>query len=185
MRTQANFVIAVIIACGLLSGRGLGAYGGGAGTPEDPYLIGTPEHMNQIGLHPQDWDKHFRLVADIDLSAYTGSQFNLIGVDRVAQDPNEPLAVPFSGVFDGQRHIIANFRYEVAGDEDPSDGWVRGIGLFRLIDGAEARIEDLILLDPNLRPSPTCVERVGRIGALAGVVNSGLIIGCRVEGGRN
>jgi hypothetical protein len=183
MTTQASFVTAVIILCVLLSGQGLWAYGGGTGTPEDPYLIYTAEQMNRIGLHPEDWDKHFRLMEDIDLSVYSGNQFHLIGLYRVAQDPNEGLEVPFSGVFDGQGHTIAHFTYAVGGDEDPAQGWVNGFGLFRLINGASAEIKDVTLLDPNLHPSSTCIQRVGAIGALAGVVKSGLITGCHVEGG--
>ncbi len=156
---------------------GLWAYGGGTGTPEDPYLIETAEHLHAIGAEPNDWDKHFRLTEDIDLSAYTGSQFNLIGLHR------EDLEIPFSGVFDGQGHTIANFTYEVAGHEDPADGWVRYIGLFRCLDGASAEIRDLTLVDPNLYPSPACIQRVGTVGALAGIVRAGLITGCHVEGG--
>ena len=46
-------------------------YGGGTGMADDPFLIYTAEQMNAIGANPNDWDKHFKLVADIDLSAYT------------------------------------------------------------------------------------------------------------------
>ena len=42
-------------------------YGGGTGEPNDPYLIYTPEQMNAIGAEPNDWSKHFKLMADIDL----------------------------------------------------------------------------------------------------------------------
>ncbi|UCF17746.1 MAG: hypothetical protein JSW59_09835, partial [Phycisphaerales bacterium] len=41
-------------------------YGGGTGEPDDPYLIYTAEQMNTIGAEPNDWDKHFKLMADID-----------------------------------------------------------------------------------------------------------------------
>jgi hypothetical protein len=184
MKTRAYSVAALMISCVLLSCQGLWAYGGGTGTPEDPYLIYTPEQMCSIGLHPEDWDKHFRLMEDIDLSAYVGNQFNLIGLYRATQDPNDRVEVPFSGVFDGRGHTVANFTYEVGGDEDPAQGWVQGFGLFRLIDGTSAAIRDLTLLDPNLRPSSACIQRVGAAGALAGVVKSGLITGCHVEGGR-
>jgi len=34
---------------------------GATGTAEDPYQIWTPEQMNTVGLHPEDWEygKHF------------------------------------------------------------------------------------------------------------------------------
>ncbi|MBN2594017.1 MAG: hypothetical protein JXA81_10955, partial [Sedimentisphaerales bacterium] len=70
-------------------------YGGGSGTAEDPYLIYTAEQMNTIGAEPNDWDKHFKLMADIDLSIYTGTDFNVIGYG---------LFPAFSGVFDGNGH---------------------------------------------------------------------------------
>jgi hypothetical protein len=47
-------------------------YGGGTGEPNNPYLIYTAEQMNAIGADANDWDKHFKLMADIDLSSYTG-----------------------------------------------------------------------------------------------------------------
>ena len=63
-------------------------YGGGSGTAEDPYLIYTPEQMDAIGQNQAHWSKHFMLMADLDLSAYEGESFHLIGyyspVDRGA-----------------------------------------------------------------------------------------------------
>ncbi len=40
-------------------------YACGTGEPSDPYLIYTPKQMNAIGAEPNDWDKHFKLMADI------------------------------------------------------------------------------------------------------------------------
>ena len=54
-------------------------YGGGTGEPNDPYLIFDADQMNTIGIDPNDWDKHFKLMDDIDLSVYTGTSFNMIG----------------------------------------------------------------------------------------------------------
>ena len=52
--------------------------------------FGQPEQMNTIG-NPGDWASHFKLMADIDMSAYTGTQYNIIG--------NRPHT--FTGTFDG------------------------------------------------------------------------------------
>ncbi|MHC4207199.1 MAG: hypothetical protein ACYSTT_21295, partial [Planctomycetota bacterium] len=82
-------------------------YGSGSGTAEDPYLIYTAEQMNAIGAEPNDWDKHFKLMADIDLSVYTGTDFNVIGYG---------LFPAFSGVFDGNGHTISNFTYSSTGE---------------------------------------------------------------------
>ena len=54
-------------------------YGGGTGGPNDPYLIYTAEQMNEIGANRKEWDKHFKLMADIDLSAYAERDFKIIG----------------------------------------------------------------------------------------------------------
>ena len=45
----------------------------GGGKPNDPYLIYTAEQMNAIGTGANDWDKHFKLMADIELSATKNS----------------------------------------------------------------------------------------------------------------
>ena len=72
------FLITLIV--GVVSGVTLAKYGGGTGTESDPFQICTAEQMNEIGLqvNEDDWDKHFKLMADIDLAAYTGTQFNII-----------------------------------------------------------------------------------------------------------
>jgi hypothetical protein len=97
-------------------------YGGGTGEPNDPYLIYTAEQMNTIGAESGDWDKHFKLMADIDLIGYSGTSFNIIGSD---------WNNAFSGVFDGRGHKIANFTW---------DGVYRNyIGLFGCVKGAEVK----------------------------------------------
>jgi len=80
-------------------------YGGGNGTAENPYLIYTAEDMNTIGAHPVDWNKHFKLTADVNLASYTETHFNRIG----DSDTNV-----FTGVFDGNGHTISNFTYTSA-----------------------------------------------------------------------
>lgn len=140
-------------------------YCGGTGTAEDPYLICAPVHMQQIGANPDDWDKHFKLTADIDLSAYTDTQFNIIGWYEDGLD-NEP----FTGVFDGNGHTISNFTYSSAG--------ANYIGLFGYIAGQTAQIKDLVLIDPNINSTAGI-----SIGALAGCIAGGTVSDCYVKGG--
>jgi len=102
-------VVCVVVAG--LCGVALAQYGGGSGTAEDPYLIYTAEEMNAIGADPNDWDKHFLLMADIDLSGYTGTEFNMIGSARRASRGGTRLVQGFSGTFDGNGHTIVNFTY--------------------------------------------------------------------------
>ena len=90
-------------------------YGGGTGEPNDPYLIYTAEHLNALGAEPNDYDKHFKLMADIDLSGYV--------YDRavIAPDTNDDYAyvfgqdyyngfngIYFTGTFDGNNQTISH-----------------------------------------------------------------------------
>jgi hypothetical protein len=138
-----------------------GKYGGGSGRPNDPYLIYTAEQMNTIGACKRDWDKHFKLMADIDLSNFTGTTFNIIGTD---------YDNAFTGVFNGNGHTISNFIYT------STNG--KYVGLFGYISGANAEIENLGLIAPDVDAGTgEC------IGSLAGFLKEGTISVCYVEGG--
>jgi hypothetical protein len=146
-------------------------YGGGTGEPNDPYLIYTSCQMNEIGADDNDWDKHFKLMADIDLSGYTGTEFNIIGVGHFecTLDLCWFDGTPFTGVFDGNGHTISNFTYEYSGDEF--------VGLFGYVDGESAQIKNLRLIDPNVDAGKDDV------GSLVGYLEDGTITDCYVEGG--
>ena len=63
----------ILMVCLTLQSSALSVeFAGGTGVLNDPYLINTTEQMNTIGAEPNDWDKHFKLMADIDLSGYVG-----------------------------------------------------------------------------------------------------------------
>ena len=142
-------------------------YGGGTGGPGDPYLIDTAEQMNAIGANANDWDKHFKLMADIDLSSFTGADFNIIG-SYVSWD--SPDNKPFSGVFDGSGHTISNFSYTSAAD-------VNEVGLFAYVSGENARIKDLGLIDPNVDAGAG-----DYVAALVGSLSGGIINNCYAKG---
>jgi len=133
-------------------------YGGGSGTAEDPYLIYEASQMNAIGANPTDWNKHFKLMDDIDLSAFSGSAFNIIGQWVALGSPNNR---PFSGIFDGNGKTISNF--SPSGNRD-------GIGLFGCVRG---RIKDLGLVNPNV-----ITQNCWYIGSLVGYLDQGYIIDC-------
>jgi hypothetical protein len=155
-------ILGLLISFSLLAGVCFGKYSGGTGEPNDPYLIATPNDLNSIGLDPCDWDKHFLMTADIDLSGFTGTQFNIIG-------PN--LNTPFIGMFDGNGHSISNFSYEcVEGDY---------VGLFGIIDDPNAEIKALTLIDPNVSATDYSVFE----GCLVGKLMDGTISSCGVQGG--
>jgi len=134
-------------------------YAGGTGEPNNPYLIYTAEQMNTIGTEPNDWDKHFKLMADIDLSPYTETEFNIIGTTYENS---------FIGVFEGNNHTISNFSCKT---ED-----VYFAGLFgRLRKGI---VKDLILINPEVK-----TLKVHSVGSLVGMNIDGTISGCSVHGG--
>jgi len=141
-----------------LAGVQLGDLLVGAGTSDSPFLIRSADELDLIGQFPYDWNKHFRLTADIDLSEYSGATFHIIGAFRL----------PFTGSFDGDNHTISSFQYT------GTDGSYRG--LFGCISGANAEVRNLTLL------APTIVTRAGEsLGGLAGALEYGTIKGCRVK----
>jgi len=100
-------------------------YEGGTGTAGDPYLIKTAEQMNEIGANPGDWNKNFKLTADIDMNDITGTEYNIIET--------------FTGTFDGNDCTISNFSLTSTRQEHT--------GLFGSVGG---KVEDLGLLRPNI-----------------------------------
>ncbi len=137
-------------------------YGGGNGEPNNPYLIYTAEQMNAIGLVNCDLDKHFRLMADIDLSGYSGTEFNIIGkFVGVGSSSN----TPFIGGFDGAGHTISNFTYRSNGNY---------VGIFGYIDGSSV-IQNLGLIDPNVDGGDHVAPLVAR--------HYGTVTNCYAKGG--
>ena len=135
-------------------------YGGGLGDGNYPYLIYDANQMNAIGANPNDWDKHFKLMADIDLGRYTGTSFNIIG----------NLSVPFTGVFDGGNHTIFNFAY------DSND--IDEVGLFGSLSSLSGCVRDVKVSDP-------CVSVMNGfyVAALVGYMEGGSINRCRISNG--
>ena len=147
-------------------------YGGGMGEPNDPYLIYTAEQMNAIGLHEDDWDKHFILMADIDLSGFS------YDAALIAPDTNIPYyrfeGTPFTGIFDGNGHTISHLKIR-------GEGF---LGLFgKLESGAE--VKDLGAIDVDIHSSHNHVG--GLVAYNYGIVSrcysTGTVSGNRRIGG--
>jgi len=144
----------------------------GLGTEDSPYLICTADELNLIGLFPCEWDKHFKLMADIDLSEFDGKDarptFNMIGwgpPDYYGVD-----GTPFTGVFDGDGHTISGFTYALESRYS--------IGLFGYIDGLDAEVRDLRLANPTVAAGSG-----SDVGAMVGHLGSGTLTYCHVESG--
>jgi len=163
-------IIPLLITIFSLSLPAYAKYGGGDGTADDPYQIWTPEQMNDIGVNIGDWDKHFRLMADIDMSGFDGkdgrSAYNLIGPNT---DPStwdyDQYAIPFTGTFDGNGHTISHLTISGRGYT----------GLFCYLDPS-AEVRDLGVVDVN-------ITGVGRaVGGLAGYTRGALVTRCYSTG---
>ena len=90
MRQGVLFIIVSIIFCAPVLAYDWST-NPGDGSEANPYQISTPEQLNSIGSDPTLlWKKHFILTADINMAAYSGTMYNIIGQDQ-----------SFSGVFDG------------------------------------------------------------------------------------
>jgi hypothetical protein len=139
----------------------------GAGTAESPYLIYDANDMQAIGADSSCWNAHFKLMADIDMSGFMGTQFNIIGY---YDGPTDPENDPFTGVFDGNGHTITNFTYTCDGPD--------GIGLFGLV-GEGARIKNLGVENVNIDAGYNYNHS---IGALVGYNIGGTINNCHSNG---
>jgi len=128
-------------------------YGGGSGTENDPYLIRTAEQMNAIGASQNDWNKHFQLRADIDLSEYTDDAYNIIGTG--------PSNESFTGVFDGNDHKIFNFSLRSMRQQYT--------GLFGHVGG---QVKNLGLINPDV------FSQGSYVGTLVGYLGFGTITSC-------
>ena len=133
-------------------------YGGGSGTEGDPYQIWTAEQLNTIGANPADWGMYFKLMDDIDMSAYTGTQYNRIGTATYKA---------FTGTFDGNDHVVRNLTYTTT-------AVVNSVGLFGCISYGtilDLGVENILLSSGG-----------NYIGGLAGWNDYGTITGCYVTG---
>ncbi len=154
---RRRFFAAAIIGLLLYSTSFGATYGGGSGTVEDPYQIWTPQQMNTIGANSSDLGKYFKLMTDIDMSIYTGTQYNIIGNSGTS----------FTGSFDGNGHIIRDLTYTTTNA-------VNYVGLFGFTNNAT--IKNLGVENVNLSTGGSYA------GGLVGYQNYGTIANCYSTG---
>lgn len=150
-------IFSVILIITLFSLFTYAKYSGGSGIANDPYLIATAEDMNQLGHNQADWNKQFKMTADINLIDFKGSKFQQIGYDESHY---------FNGVFDGNGHTIWNFNYT-------GQSFQYYIGIFGYV-GSSGVIENLSVKDEN-------INAAYYIGGLVGY-NNGTIYNCNSAG---
>ncbi|REK75587.1 cadherin-like beta sandwich domain-containing protein [Paenibacillus paeoniae] len=127
-------------------------FAGGDGSEETPYLIADEEQFNRVRDDP--WD-HYKLIADIDLSAYRASD----GGRGWA-----PIAA-FYGMLDGDGHTITGLSIQRDDTEN--------VGLFGTI--YSAKIANLNILQAN-------VEGASRTGIVVGTAANAVLDNVYVSG---
>ncbi|MHC4194442.1 MAG: GLUG motif-containing protein [Planctomycetota bacterium] len=145
------------------------SYAGGSGTNFSPYLIYNAAQLNAVGAKAGDWNKYFRLMADIDLSGYDGKA-GRPSFNRIGYYINFVSNFAFTGVFEGGGHTISNFTFD-------SDAGNDGVGIFGyMTSGAQVKNVKLINIDIN------STSNIGT-GGLVGMMDDGTVSSCSVQGG--
>jgi hypothetical protein len=150
-RSSRFFVVMLLLCVVLFTNGGCGgsdnlesSFAGGQGTLSAPYQIATAEQLAKVNDHV---DRHFILVADIDLSGY--DNWKPIGPYQFSEEDMEtPIeSVAFTGSFDGNGHKISNVTIRNGSES-------LGSGLFGCVIGNE--------LEPSIKN--LTVEKVDVIG---------------------
>lgn len=148
----------------MLSGALAAQFAGGTGTLANPYLIQTPEHLNNVRNF---LSAHFAQIADIDMQEYLasgGDGFN--SGSRWLPIGTEPEALRFYGTYDGRNHVIQNLMIS-----RPNEHY---IGLFGFM-GYGSGVKNLGLLSAS-------VSGGIQVGCLIGGTEYVWVDNCYVEG---
>jgi hypothetical protein len=125
-------------------------FAGGSGTLDDPYLVASPDHLNNVRLYK---DAYFRQVSSIDLGQAPWNEntgWQSIGYYRSGGDPeNRP---PFTGVYNGNSYSILNLTIQ--------DSIRNSVALFGWT--SEAVLE-------NIRLENVKIRGAWAVGALSGL----------------
>ena len=155
-----------------------GDFAGGDGSPESPWQIAEPEHLDNIRHHLSD---HFELAGDIELSGTVysqGSGWMPIGACDYGAGGN--CAEPgFTGSLDGNTHTIHGLHIDRERDD---------VGLFGALQSG-AVVTDLNLTGVNITVGVDGNNYVGVLAAVAvdseifNVSADGVVAGFSMAGG--
>lgn len=144
-------------------------YSGGTGEPNNPYRIATPNDLNDIANHVEDYNKWFILINDINMAGFVYTTA-LIAADTSTSSGFQ--GTRFTGVFDGNHCNISNLTIDTAGAGNDY------LGLFGRID-QPAQVEDLYIEDLSI------IGGLGSyyLGGLCGSNGDGLVSWSITSGG--
>lgn len=139
--------------------------GTGNGTEAQPYQITSATQLNEVRnyLGPSGATKHFKLMNDIDLSAFI---VGISGWEPIGGNPEDSQA--FTGFFHGNNFAIKNLWIN-----QPSNNY---LGLFGSI--LEGKIDHLTIELDAARG----ISGNEFVGALSGTIEGGAITNCSVNG---
>ncbi len=162
-----RWIVPFLITAGTIPFPAQARYSGGSGTALDPYQIATAVDLILLGDSPQDYGKHFILMADLDLDPHLPGRKvwtkALIAPNSDA-GPWSFQGTPFTGVFDGNGRRIAHL----------TSRGENYLGVFGRL-GYRAEIKNVGVVDANLAGSG------GYVGGLVGD-NNGSVIHCYSTG---
>jgi len=135
-------------------GSPAGTYAGGDGSAGAPYQIATPAQLDAVRDYPGDWDKHFILVADLDMKDYTYPNA-LIASSNNYDYPS----IPFTGTFDGGGHTIRNLTI------DATSGTCSFVAMFGYL--SNAAVSNLTLEKTRILGHPRSTSIVAPLAGYA------------------
>jgi hypothetical protein len=140
---------------------GAGTYSGGSGTAGDPYKISTVADWTNLAIDPNNWDKHFIVLNDIDFSG--------INLTPVARDTDATKTgyqgTPFTGILDGAGYALLNVVISL-----PANDYVGLFGL--IISPGEIR---------NIGVENATITGKSRVGVVT-ASTSGTLLRCHASG---
>ncbi|MBO5270429.1 MAG: hypothetical protein J6B77_06565, partial [Clostridia bacterium] len=148
-------------------------FAGGSGTEADPYLISNGAQLaflaQQInsGSKVKYYRMHYRLTKDIDLG---GREWDPIGGFYNEYNTGS-TALSFMGVFDGDGHVVSNFKITT-----PASRHYRYFGLFGRVQGT---IQDLGVEDFYIELNHSTAMNVG---GLVGDMENAKVLRCYAAG---
>ena len=172
-----TFALLIAFSILLITSGSLFATGGDMGGPsqdgsaDHPYLIQDFNDFQVFCDDPNYWDNYTRLETDIDLISKTYT------TAPIAPDTDNTtttfVGTLFTGIFDGNDHVISNLTIDTAGANN------HHLGLFGQMDGSNAKIKNLGLENINI----TGGDSSSYLGGLCGrSYNLGTITNCYAIG---
>gem|GEM_PF-1609712 len=152
-------------------------FAGGDGTSSNPYLVSTPQQLNNVRYH---LSSYFRQICDIDMSSINWRPIGYKDTDISSVGISERPASPFdyfTGSYDGGNYKIYNLTINDSSVSITSESY----GLFAALDGGNVVYVHLYWLNYYVNKETTDYEANGgtnpiNIGGIAGICSSSSVV---------